>query len=308
MAGEGTHDRAFGSTLARHLRQEAAPTVLARTKWNRPLAVMLVRTDGTRAIETEPMPPEDAFHIILQRRDLPSHELWSAGRLIHTDPYPRHGVSIIDLRNRARTRIGEAHEALVFYMSREALNEIASEYGTSPVEGLTLTPGAARLDPVIARVGEHLLPVLLDGIAKPSQLLVDQLLLVAQAHIVNAYGDSRPVRFNKRGGLAAGQERRAKELMSASIDQSLTLAELARECSLSVSHFTRAFRSSTGMPPHKWLTQQRIDSAKALLLAGDQPIADIAQACGFAEQSSFTRAFTREVGATPAAWRRAMRA
>ena len=306
--GEGTRDRAFGATLARHLRQDDAPATVTQTKRNQPLAVMLVRTDGTRTIETEPMRPEDAFHIILQRHDMPSHELWSAGRLIHTDPYPRDSVSIIDLRDRARTRMRAAHEALVFYMSREALNEVASDYGTPPVDGLTLAPGTARLDPVIARVGEYLLPTLLEDVAEPSQLLVDQLMLVTQAHVVHAFGHRRPMRLSNRGGLAAGQERRAKELMQACLDRPLSLSDLARECSLSVSHFTRAFRSSTGMPPHKWLTQQRIDAAKSMLMAVDRSIAEIALASGFAEQSSFTRAFTRVVGTTPAAWRRAMRA
>ena len=41
------------------------------------------------------------------------------------------------------------------------------------------------------------------------------------------------------------------------------------------------------------------------MLAGELPIAQIAQACGFADQSSFTKAFMRVIGTSPAAWRRA---
>jgi AraC-like DNA-binding protein len=55
------------------------------------------------------------------------------------------------------------------------------------------------------------------------------------------------------------QERRAKEMMNSRMD--LTLAELAGECAVSVSHFTRAFRHSTGFSPHQWLLAQRISKA-----------------------------------------------
>jgi len=296
-------ERAFGETLARHLGQTQAPTALTHTAHKQMLAVTSVRTDGSRVYETEPFAPQDAFHVILQRTNLPSHELFSNGRLINTDPYPRDSVSIIDLRTRATTRIASAHEALVFYVPREAINEITSDYGTPPVDGLNLAPGVARLDPVLARLGAFLLPLLREppGV---SSLCADELMLLVQAHLAQSYGSVRTVRQGMRGGLAPGEERRAKELMSASLDRPLSLAELASACSLSVSHFTRAFRQSTGMPPHRWLVERRIEAAKAMLLAGELPTAQIAQACGFAEQSSFTKTFARVEGVTPAAWRR----
>ncbi|TCV95927.1 AraC-like DNA-binding protein [Luteibacter rhizovicinus] len=107
-----------------------------------------------------------------------------------------------------------------------------------------------------------------------------------------------------RGGLAAWQERRAIAYMEARLDESFSVADVAAECSLSVNHFSRAFRCSVGMPPHRWVLQRRIARARELLTGTALPLADVALACGFAEQSHFTRVFARSVGLPPGAWRR----
>jgi AraC family transcriptional regulator len=90
------------------------------------------------------------------------------------------------------------------------------------------------------------------------------------------------------------------------LDGDIHLADLAGECGLSVSHFTRAFRKSFGMSPYRWLLERRIDRAKSLLATGDLPLADIALQAGFSDQTTFTRAFGRIVGDSPARWRRAV--
>ncbi len=297
---------AFGANLAGNLGLTEAPTVVTHTAQGQPLAVMRVSTDGRKISESRPFAPEDAFHIVLQLGDLPPHELKIAGRFRHTDPYPKHSVSILDLKTEPQTRIVSAHEALVFYIPTDALNEVASEYGTPAVEGFQLDPGVPRLDPVMARLG-HVLLRSLETPADISRLLTGDLMLVVQAHLVQTYGKVRARRPIVRGTLTRSQERRAKELMSASLDAPLLLADVARECCLSVGHFTRAFRQSTGMPPHRWLLHRRIETAKAMLLAGDLPTVQIALACGFADQSSFTRSFARVVGVPPATWARTER-
>ena len=82
------------------------------------------------------------------------------------------------------------------------------------------------------------------------------------------------------------------------------LNELAQACELSVRHFTRAFRQSTGMAPHEWLVHLRLERAKGLLAGSSRPLAEVASECGFADQSHFTRSFLRDVGVTPREWRR----
>ena len=63
-------------------------------------------------------------------------------------------------------------------------------------------------------------------------------------------------------------------------------------------HLARLFHDETGLPPHTYLTQLRINRAKQRLQAGD-PIADVAAATGFSDQSHLTRRFKRIVGVTP---------
>ena len=107
-----------------------------------------------------------------------------------------------------------------------------------------------------------------------------------------------------RGGLAPWQERRAKELMSTHLGREISLAFVASECRLSVSHFARSFKQCTGKPPHRWLLENRVDRAKELLIDAELPLAEIALECGFSDQSHFTRVFSRTVGTSPGTWQR----
>jgi len=68
-----------------------------------------------------------------------------------------------------------------------------------------------------------------------------------------------------RGGLAPWQLRRAEALMSENLSVQVPLGQVAEECGLSVRHLARAFRQSTGVPPHRWLLDRRVERAKELL-------------------------------------------
>jgi AraC family transcriptional regulator len=93
--------------------------------------------------------------------------------------------------------------------------------------------------------------------------------------------------------------------MRTRLASNLTIADVAAECKLTPSHFARSFRRSTGVAPHEFLSQLRIDEAKRLMQSTKLPLADVALICGFGDQSYFTRVFSRNVGASPGAWRKA---
>jgi AraC family transcriptional regulator len=93
----------------------------------------------------------------------------------------------------------------------------------------------------------------------------------------------------------------------AHLGDDIGLDDLAAIADLSAKHFARAFRQSTGMPPHRWLIERRIDHAKSLLGEDNLNLAEIALACGFADQSHFTAAFRKSVNTTPAIFRRELR-
>lgn len=110
-----------------------------------------------------------------------------------------------------------------------------------------------------------------------------------------------------RGGLSGWQEKRATELLVADLTSPAALKDVATGCGISVGHFNRAFRNSTGQSPRQWLIGYRIQKAKRLLLETSNSLIAIAFECGFSDQSHFTRMFTRHVGQAPGRWRQLQR-
>jgi AraC family transcriptional regulator len=109
------------------------------------------------------------------------------------------------------------------------------------------------------------------------------------------------------GGLAPWRQRRAEAMLRAGLASGVRLDDVARKCHMSVSQFGRTFKKTTGLTPHRWLVQLRVERARDLLLRSRLPLAEIALDCGFSEQSHFTRTFTRLVGISPGEWRRQWR-
>jgi AraC-like DNA-binding protein len=158
-------------------------------------------------------------------------------------------------------------------------------------------------DPIIAALSATLMPAFADP-DYASQLFLDHTTLAVANHIAHRYGGLRMIARIVTGGLSAKNERRAKEIIDANISGEISLTDLAFECGLSPRHFARAFKQSVGVAPHHGMVTRRCERAKDLLRESKLAIADIALACGFADQSHFTRTFTRIVGISPGAWRR----
>src|SRR5262245_53157524 len=109
---------------------------------------------------------------------------------------------------------------------------------------------------------------------------------------------------NARGGLAPWQKRKIDRYLRENLKRSLPVEELAGLLSLSVSHFTRAFKETFGEPPHAYIVRLRVEMAKEQMLSTGTALSQIAFACGFADQSHFSNAFRRVAGGSPNVWRR----
>ena len=294
---------AYGKRLGQAFRIAQAPVLATRALQKSTLAVTELKCDQPGFGRTASIPHENAWLIALQIRACPDHDLYFEGRLTRPENYAAGVTSIYDLRRDPVADIRDPFHSLMFYLPRAALDTIASEAGAPRIDDLRHRPGVSIEDPVV----RHLLFSLLPVMASPGEahsLFLDHVALALTAHVASRYGGMRPDAGLSRSGLAAWQERRAKELMLAFIDQELPLSRLAAECGLSIRHFARAFRHTTGVPPHQWLLRHRVDRAKELLQTRAVSLADIASFCGFADQSHFTRVFTRIVGVSPGAWRR----
>lgn len=109
----------------------------------------------------------------------------------------------------------------------------------------------------------------------------------------------------KRSRLAAWQLRRATDFIRENCLRNIRLEELASLTGLSQSHFSHAFKASTGIAPHQWQTNARLERAKQLLMQGQHPLTSIAAETGFSDQAHFTRVFRKNLGTTPADWKKA---
>src|SRR5262249_222110 len=104
-------------------------------------------------------------------------------------------------------------------------------------------------------------------------------------------------------GLPGTQLRRVTEFIDDNLARSLPLVELSAEAHLSQYHFARLFKESTGLPPHRFVVQRRIERACALLIEGNLSIDAIARAVGFRTRSHFSMVFHRHTGSPPTVYR-----
>ena len=107
-----------------------------------------------------------------------------------------------------------------------------------------------------------------------------------------------------RGGLAPWQMRRATHYIDQRLEQPISVADIAAVTRLSTTHFARGFKRSFRMTPHAYLFKRRIERAQELMLSTREPLAQIALACGFADQGHLSRRFRQGTGSSPQAWRR----
>ena len=110
-----------------------------------------------------------------------------------------------------------------------------------------------------------------------------------------------------KGGLATGVLHQVLAKIEERLGEGFALADLAALANLSEGHFSRAFKRSVGLPPHRYLLHRRVCAATRLLGDDALSLTGIALACGFFDQSQFTRQFAAMSGITPGAHRRSLR-
>jgi AraC family transcriptional regulator len=119
-----------------------------------------------------------------------------------------------------------------------------------------------------------------------------------------------PCRSERRrdGAIPRGRLRAVLEYIEEHLDVGPTLEQMAAVARLSTYHFARQFKAATGVPPHQYVIQRRVERAKQLLGAGTElSLAEVAVSAGFSDQSRFSHHFKRFVGATPRQFRMSAR-
>jgi len=107
-----------------------------------------------------------------------------------------------------------------------------------------------------------------------------------------------------RGGLAPWQIARVRAHVETHLHSTIRMRDLTAIARLSTGHFSRSFTRSLGVAPFAYIAERRLARAQVLMLTTDDPLSQIALACGLYDQSHLTRLFRRHVGTSPNAWRR----
>jgi AraC-like DNA-binding protein len=251
------------------------------------------------------VPQEEAFSVHVPLSVPFFSNLWTAGRRREVPEMRLGDAQLIDLRDNPIVSLDTPFDSLRFYIPQIALDEMANEAGIRRVKGLH-APNFGSRDLVMFGLAQALAGAMEqpgDGTA----MFSDCIALAFFAHIVRAYGSVPAGGRNARGGLASWQLQRARDFINANLADDPSISQVANECGLSNSYFARAFKQTMGVPPSRWLTKQRVARAKELLQDPGRELADIAQLCGFVDQSHFTRVFSRSEGYSPGRWRRLYR-
>ena len=147
----------------------------------------------------------------------------------------------------------------------------------------------------------------LEGSAALDALFRQQLTDLLANRLLAAHAGSSIMFQPVVGGLSPIVLRRAIERLRSDSDADVSLAALAADAGLSRFHFCRAFKESTGLSPHAWLRQHRLEQAMNMLRDADTSVVSVAAALGYASQTAFAAAFRKLTGETPSDWRRRMR-
>lgn len=132
-----------------------------------------------------------------------------------------------------------------------------------------------------------------------SHLLIDSLKTALAVHLLRNYCATRPKLSSYTNGLSQTKLALVKDYIHNHLHQDLKLAEIAAIAQLSPYHFLRLFKLSTGITPHQYILQCRVNQAKYLLQHSHWSIVEIAAQTGFCDQSHLTRYLKRLTGVTP---------
>lgn len=172
--------------------------------------------------------------------------------------------------------------------------------------GENLTPGAEQQPRLMQQEGRvwHCASLLGQECLQPGPTRLYGESVVAA--LLSAFFEPEASRSAGRGpnGLPKRKLNAVIDYLHAHLEEDVSLQQIALLTGLSVSQFSRGFKTSTGLSPHRFLLQLRVQRAQHLLRHGQESLSSIAGQIGFADQSHFTRVFRRIAGSTPKEWRR----
>ncbi len=259
--------------------------------------------EGTARCEafSAPLPIDDAFVLLVRQVDCRPYQLWIDGHYMPTGNLKAGTSSIFDLRTSPYSLAVGHFRHVHFYLPRKTLNAIADSEGLGHISEISYANGFANQDPVLTHLSQTL-EMAFKAPERANSLFVDHIATAVTGHFLKTYGQLRFSEPTTEPRLSARQENCAKEMLSANLDGSVTLHELAAACDMPVRRFKQAFRAQVGVAPHNWLQRHRIERALGLLQSSKEGLPYIARDCGFTDTDHLTDIFLNNLGNPPEAF------
>ena len=232
--------------------------------------------------------------VLCEERD-PGGE-WSSHRSGPGDMFLTTSPSPYELRWKAQS--SEPSIVMHVFIGLPLLARATKELLGADAEPVVLKEAHAVNDPVLNLLLEQLRSEL-TGRGAASELLVQGIAQALAVHLVRRYRDESGVVGNPANVLPAFRFRKVENLMLESLEQGVQIGALAGAADMSEAHFSRLFKSTTGLSPSRYFIRLRMAKARQLLRETKRSIIDIGLEVGYTSASHFSQAFRKEVGLTP---------
>ncbi|MFB7501375.1 helix-turn-helix domain-containing protein [Streptomyces sp. NPDC056161] len=259
-------------------------------------SLLVQRFEHVPAAEELKIPGAADLHLVLPVAGRATMEVRSGGRRSRYAWVPgRVEMGIPGQAVVRRYRGDGSMRSVQIHVPRDTVESAAAQLGGRAVDYEAMAASLAAGDPLVEEavrtVGSP------DG---AGDLYAESAAAFLSVHLLTRHaglpGSRAPAREDARVSAAVA-------MMRDRLADPVTLAEIAGEVHLSVYHFVRVFRESTGVTPYRFLTRLRIEEAKRLLRHSDLAVAQIARRCGFASAGALSAAFLRHTGARPSVYR-----
>ncbi len=258
------------------------------------------------AVEYSQMPPGEGDAIMSKK--LVSVALapqkWTTWRVdggsSQTTPLPPGSVFLYSSREFVWSRWNQPTECLHMTLDPKLTSRVAVDCALSST--IEIEYRVMFTDPTILHLAHLFKCELLNG-GLAGKLYTESLANVLAIHLLRNYSGSVVKPALQDEALNVLRLNQLKEFIEENLSEDLTIADMAAVVLISPFHFSRAFKTATGQPPHRYLTQRRMERAKMLLSVTRLPVAEVAYRVGFSNQSHFTAQFRKATGTTPKRYR-----
>jgi AraC family transcriptional regulator len=202
-----------------------------------------------------------------------------------------------------RFQYGDGGDILVVHIAPELFLRTAEEAGHGNPDGVELLHNFCTRDPKLERLALQLWDeYLTEDVA--SRICAESLGNQFAVHLLRNYSTLAKGPQLPLNRLSVRAHKRALDYIEANLANNLSIGEIAGALSMSRGQFAHAFSNTTGIAPHRYVMERRIELAKSLLRETNLPVENIANLAGFSTHSHFCATFQKLTAETPSAYRR----